>query len=303
MESPKISVIIPSYNSSETIVGCLECVKNQNVTETYEVIVVDSSSDGTEKIISTKFPNFNLIHLHDKTIPAKARNIGAEKAAGEILAFTDSDCLVDKNWLQNILKNMDSGHHIIGGGVVNGRPENFISRAEYFIEFREFSIELPKRPIRFVPTCNFAIKKEIFENVGGFPNVRASEDTLFAFKLLEHGNIVIFDPEVKIKHLNRTKWRPYLKNQFLLGKYAAIVRKMVPMTGARFIKIPYAFPILPFVRTLRTVQFIFRSPVRKAFPQLVDFLSIYPIFLLGAIVWSYGFFCGARTKENLNDIE
>ena len=296
----KISVIIPSYNSSETVGECLKALYNQTVEEEFEIILVDSSSDGTDKIVEKFYPKVKLLHINKKTIPAKARNIGAAQAKGEILVYTDSDCIPDVNWLQNIIGNYERGNQIVGGSVENGRPKSFISRAEYYIEFREFSSNSPKREIRFLPSCNFAISSSIFKTIGGFPNVRASEDALFAHQITERGFKIIFDPEVRIWHLNRNKWNPYLRNQFILGKYGAIVRKIMPMPGGFFIKVPYAFPLLPFVRTARTLQFIFQNSFKRATQQLVEFLVIFPIFLIGSIVWSYGFYCGIRFSGEMN---
>lgn len=296
---PRISVIVPSYNSRRTIGTCLQSLFKQTCDQSFEVIVVDSSSDGTDQGIAEIFPDAKLIHLQEKTIPGTARNIGAQQARGEILAFTDSDCIPASDWLQTICENISSGYGIVGGSVENGRPESMISRAEYYIEFREFSTSSPKREIRFLPSCNFAIRKSVFDAVNGFPEVRASEDTFFAHNLTEQGHKILFDPEVRIKHLNRNQWKPYLQNQFVIGKYAAVVRKLLPMPGAFFVRVPYAFPILPVVRTLRTLQFIFQNSFKHAVQQLLDFLLIYPIFFVGSMVWSYGFYCGI-TRESGN---
>lgn len=297
-DAVRISVIVPSYNSLRTIGTCLQSVFKQKGAQRFEVIVVDSSTDGTEEGVAEIFPNANLIHLQEKTIPGVARNIGAQQARGEILAFTDSDCIPASDWLQTISENLASGYDIVGGSVENGRPESMISRAEYYIEFREFSVNSPKREIRFLPSCNFAIRKSVFEAVKGFPEVRASEDTFFAHNLTEQGHKILFDPEVKIKHLNRNQWKPYLRNQFIIGKYAAVVRKLLPMPGAFFVRMPYAFPILPVVRTLRTLQFICQNSFKNAVQQLLDFLLIYPIFFVGSMVWSYGFYCGITQDSN-----
>lgn len=294
-----ISVVVPSYNSSETIVQCLRSLCEQDFAGEFEVLVVDSSVDGTEKKIARLFPQVRLIHLDEKTIPGKARNIGAQQAEGDILAFTDSDCVVDRRWLARIRENVQQNRSIVGGSVSNARPESAISRAEFYIEFREFSQHSPARQIRFLPSCNFAIKKNVFVDAGGFPDVRASEDTLFAHRLAGLGHAIYFDPAVHIRHLNRNRLKPYLRNQFLLGKYAAQVRKVLPMPGGFFVKLPYAFPILPLVRTLRTLQFILQNSPGNAVRQLLDFTLIYPIFFLGSMVWSYGFFKGIRSDASL----
>jgi glycosyltransferase involved in cell wall biosynthesis len=291
----QISVIIPSYNSCATIESCLQAVLSQDVEEGFEVIVVDSSTDDTPQIIQSRFPQVRLVHRAERLIPSAARNVGIEVAKGELLAFTDADCLPDKQWLQNIVEAHQSEYLIIGGSVSNGRPHSRLSRAEYFIEFREFSSSSPRREVRFLPTCNLSAKRELFDCVGLFPNVRASEDTLFAHRLQKHGIPILFVPEIRIAHLNRDRWQPYLKNQMTLGENAAMVRRIMSMPGSRFAKMPFLFPVLPLVRTLRTLQFIFQNPLRQALSQLLGFVAIYPHFFLGSVAWSLGFYRGART--------
>ncbi|MDA3895177.1 MAG: glycosyltransferase family 2 protein [Desulfobacteraceae bacterium] len=137
--APFISVVIPSYNSMHTIRQCLDSVINQLVSVPYEIIVVDSSEDQTPEIMKSYEPRVRYFHLSQKTIPAVARNIGIEKSFGEFIAFTDSDCIVDPSWLQQIMRAHKSGYDVVCGSVINARPGNFISIAEYFLEFREIS--------------------------------------------------------------------------------------------------------------------------------------------------------------------
>ncbi len=255
---------------------------------------MDSSDDDTEKIVQQHFPDIRLVHLDEKTFPGAGRNMGAKHAKGEVLAFTDADCMPADDWLLKIWNSLQNDKNIIGGSVENGRPESVISRAEHYIEFREFSNTGQERQMRFLPSCNFAIKRDIFEQSGGFPDVRASEDVLFANKLLRQNYSIWFDPDIRIKHLNRNRLQPYLANQYMLGKYSAVVRKISPMPGSFLVKAPYAFPLLPIIRTIRTIQFICHNSFSSAIKQFLEFLLVYPIFFLGTAYWSYGFFKGAK---------
>lgn len=296
-----VSIIIPSFNSANTIRWCLDAVSNQAYGGPYEVLVVDSSNDETPDIVSS-YPSVRVIRNAERLFPAQARNVGIENSQGEILAFTDSDCIPTKDWLRQIVDSHSGEYLVVGGSVINARPKSRISRAEYYIEFREFSVHSPRREIRFVPTCNFSAKREVFDKVGLFPAVRASEDTFFAHRLKRGGIPVLFVPEVCVAHLNRAELVPFLHNQFMLGKHAAIVRRFVPMPGGGFVKLPFLFPVLPFVRTLRTIRFIINSPMKESLAQLKEFLSIYPYFLAGAFAWSAGFYKGTRSDE-INDFE
>ena len=97
-----ISVIIPSYNSEHTIEKCLDSLRNQSYRGEHEIILIDSSADTTPQIVSSKYPEIQLIHLEKKTDPGTARNIGIKEAKGDILALIDSDCIAAHDWLDNI---------------------------------------------------------------------------------------------------------------------------------------------------------------------------------------------------------
>ncbi|MFQ5851206.1 MAG: glycosyltransferase family 2 protein, partial [Candidatus Binatia bacterium] len=94
-----VSVIIPAYNAQATISACLSAVTPQAAVCGAEVIVVDSSSDDTPRIVARDFPSVRLFHLDSRTFASEARNIGVRQSAGEILCFIDSDCIAQKGWL------------------------------------------------------------------------------------------------------------------------------------------------------------------------------------------------------------
>ena len=133
---PSISIIIPSYNSKKTIMQCLNSVLNQSYKGIDQVIVVDSSDDGTDEVIKDFFPSVKLIHLREKTLPGAARNIGAGATNSEYIAFTDTDCIVDYYWIENILHRMENGgHDAVGGVILNGTPESWSGTLGYLNEF------------------------------------------------------------------------------------------------------------------------------------------------------------------------
>ena len=98
-----VSVIIPSFNSKHTIKKCLDALKIQKCQHNFEIIVVDSSSDNTSRIIRQEFPEVSLYSFSERKYPGDARNLGVLKATGQIFAFTDSDCIVDQGWIEKII--------------------------------------------------------------------------------------------------------------------------------------------------------------------------------------------------------
>ena len=97
-----LSVIVPVYNAQATLSRLLESLSIQSYKD-FEVIIIDDCSIDDTFQIARSYP-FRIIQLSKNHGPAYCRNIGARNAKGDILAFTDSDCRVDKNWLKNIQK-------------------------------------------------------------------------------------------------------------------------------------------------------------------------------------------------------
>ena len=108
----KISVIVPVYNAENIIKKLIDSLQKQTVSDfdnnsnyncNFEVIFIDDcSTDNSVKII--KQFNYKLLSLPQNKGPAYCRNMGAKIAQGELLVFTDSDCIVEKEWLNNIYK-------------------------------------------------------------------------------------------------------------------------------------------------------------------------------------------------------
>ena len=118
-EKPFVSVIIPVYNDTERLNKCLHLLQNQTYPQNrYEVIVVDN---GSEENIESIVSNYTQARITDENRPGSyaARNKGISLARGEIIAFTDSDCLPELDWIQkgvaNLLKNENCG--LVGGKI------------------------------------------------------------------------------------------------------------------------------------------------------------------------------------------
>ena len=131
---PLVSVIIASYNQKHYIFDALASVFDQQCDFSFEVIVVDSSGDDTPALVQSRFPKTRVIALKERTYPGTARNAGLEIAHGEYFAFTDTDCLVDRHWLQNLVAAHHKGYPVVGGIVKNGTPWSLFGTLDYLME-------------------------------------------------------------------------------------------------------------------------------------------------------------------------
>ena len=105
---PLITIIVPVKNEEKTIGKCLHSLKSLNYPN-YEIIVVnDASTDSTEQILK-QFSAITVLTTNGIG-PSMARNLAIEKATGEYLAFTDGDCLIDREWLNQLLAYFTSNN-------------------------------------------------------------------------------------------------------------------------------------------------------------------------------------------------
>ncbi len=292
--TPLVTVVIPSYNSATTIRPVLGAVMAQDCPEPYEVIVVDSSSDATADIVRQEFPQVYLIQRSEQTDPGTARNLAIARARGEIVACLDADCLAPPDWLRRMVDAHRAGHPIVGGSVENGNPQKILAWAGFFGEFREFIAVGRPRLLRHVPTCNISYQRAIFTRLGGFPtSFYPQEDLLFHWRLGQQGIPIWFEPDIQVRHIHRTEWRPYLRHQRRIGHITAQVLKLTGDEGAFLARSPLltslVAPLLPLVKFMRTVTHFANwqpAAIRRHWIAL-------PLLLLGLYAWVIGFVAGA----------
>ncbi|MBU1120666.1 glycosyltransferase family 2 protein, partial [Candidatus Micrarchaeota archaeon] len=123
-----ISVIIPTFNAEKTIKDCINSILKQKINEEIELIVVDDgSNDRTREIVKSFGGKAKLIEQKHKG-PAAARNNGAKNAKGEIILFTDSDCVVGENWVDEMSKPLKEKEAVGVQGSYKTEQKELIAR-------------------------------------------------------------------------------------------------------------------------------------------------------------------------------
>ena len=232
----QISVIIPTYNNGAIIDVVLESLAKQEQVEeiAYEIIVVDNNSrDNTKQVVESFVPKFNnrLRYVFEGNQGVTyARNRGVDEAKGKILAFTDDDCCVDKNWLYSILSTFDQyAPDALQGKVVLATevpgdllyPEWFIQQRMAHVNYGEETREIKDKDL---VTANMSIRAEIFEKYGKFnadPVYRNCEDTEFSVRISRAGIKKFYNPGVKVEHhfsLKRLNDKEFFRQSFDWGR-------------------------------------------------------------------------------------
>ena len=294
------SVIIPSYNSSNTIGYTIEHLLKQTASaRMVEIIVVDSSDDDKTKGLLSRYTDgiVRVITSGIRVMPAIQRNIGAREAKGDILCFIDSDAYPAEDWVEKILETCEKGQKVGGGSYLlpDFQETHKLATAQYYLEFNEYINCGKPRIKKLLPTCNLFCEKRLFDEVGGIPEIRASEDTLFGLKVSEKEDI-IFYPDIKVSHIFRENLEHCLNNQALIGKYIYVYRKYY-YSSVYLNKsiIPILYPAMLLVKFMRIFQrIVFAGPGHWR-----RFLWASPLFFKGLMAWGKGFKQGSREYEQL----
>ncbi len=197
-----ISVIIPNYQGGATIARCLEAVFASRY-QNFEVIVVDDCSRDDSVEVIKKFP-CKLIRLASHAGAARARNIGATHSSGDMIFFTDADCLLQENTLALVNQAMSSAdpNTVIGGSYTSFPfDNNFFSLFQsVFVNYSETrEVDHPD----YIATHAMVINAESFHKSGGFSEkfLPIIEDVDFSHRLREQGYRLVINPAIQVQHI------------------------------------------------------------------------------------------------------
>lgn len=281
---PLLSIVIASYNSKRTIAQCLQSLENQATDKSFEIIVIDSSDDGTADIIKKRFPCVKLYQFSTRKYCGDARNFGISVAKGEVIAFIDADCTANHDWVNKILKAHQSPHPAIGGAIANGNPDCYIGWAAYFSEFSQWMPSPYAKYLKDIAGANMSYKKEIFKKYGIFIEGTYCSDTEYHWRLDRNGYCLRFEPSILIFHRNIDTFIKFLRHEYKHGQSFARVRvKSKGFSKLRRLLYTISFPFITGKLFLKIGFINFRNKV-----YLLPFLKVLPLFTLGLFSWSFG---------------
>lgn len=243
MARPIVSVIISAKNEAEHVAACFDSLSQQRTRIPFEVLLVDNGSrDETFRLatkLAKKRKNFS-VHKERKPGCAATFNCGARHARGQILIFADIDCRPSKTWLQELASPLLEPSEIplaaVGGSTkYDHASTNLLER--YLDEVCAFweKDRLSDTPtfLPWTPAANFAVKREVFQELGGF-DLRwknAAYDMDFCWRLVLCGFMIGHAPRAEMRRLRHSSLRSVLKqmessafhNQALLSSYESIL--------------------------------------------------------------------------------
>ena len=232
---PRISVVICAYNAERTMDACLASLRTLHYPN-YEVIVVNDGSTDRTLEISQRYPEVRIISQKNEGLSV-ARNVGFQHAAGEIIAYTDSDCVVDPDWLTYLAyKFVDAGFVAVGGPNLPPPEESRTAACVAAAPGGPTHVLIDDEVAEHIPGCNMAFLKSALVEVGGFDPLHnaAGDDVDLCWRLQNAGHPIGFSPAAMVWHFRRNTIKAYLKQQMGYGKAEAQL----------YFKHPYHFNML-----------------------------------------------------------
>jgi GT2 family glycosyltransferase len=226
--TPKVSVVVASYNGDRTLKACLESLLRLNYPD-FEVLLIDDGSTDTTRQIAFMHPQVRYIRHDTNCGLSAARNTGISAATGEIIAFTDSDCRADEDWLHYLVGELLNSEFAGMGGPNLLPPEDSAVAAVVMVSpGGPAHVMLTDRQAEHIPGCNMAFFKSALVEIGGFDPIfrQAGDDVDICWRLQQVGYRIGFSPAAFVWHYRRSTIRAYVKQQHGYGEAEAmLVRK------------------------------------------------------------------------------
>lgn len=219
---PFVSVIVPVYKDRVRVVECLGAISCQTYpAEKIQVIVVDNDAVESLGRLDTHLDNLVVIH-HPRPGSYSARNAGVRVAKGEVLAFTDSDCIPYPNWIENGINQLLNGAERIAGAIELTFLSEELTAAEVYEKASAFDQERTVRTGAAV-TANMLTWERNFRAVGLFDeSLFSGGDLDWGWRAIRLGIPVYYAENVVVKHPAR-------------NRLAALIKKRRRVIGGRFL--------------------------------------------------------------------
>ena len=245
--NPTISIVVAIFNRRDELFELLNSLTFQT-DKVFEIIIVDDGSLIDLKPTIGNFDGILDIKYFKKVNsgPGLSRNYGSKRASNEWLVFVDSDVIVEKDYIQNIKKDIISiPCDAFGGADKAHRGFNLMQKAISYSMTSVFTtggIRGNKKAVsKFQPrSFNMGVKKEVFEKVGGFSEMRIGEDPDLSMTLWENGFTTAFFDDIAVYHKRRVDFGKFSKQVYQFGCARPILNQRHP----KYVKISFAFPTL-----------------------------------------------------------
>ena len=285
----KYSIIVPVFNRPDEVDELLESLCQQEVKD-FEVIIVEDGSKKPCKDVCDKYAGILDLHYYFKenSGPGQSRNYGAERAKGDWLIVLDSDVVLPPNYMaatnsklytQSSKLNCDA----FGGPDASHPSFTPVQKAISYSMTSFFTTGgirggKGKKLDKFFPrSYNMGIRREVYQELGGFSKMRFGEDIDFSYRIVEAGYKTALIPEAWVWHKRRTDFRKFFRQVYNSGIARINLEKRHPGT----LKLVH---LLPTVFTLGVIGLLLCTAILLFWVPCLSLLALSPIVFYCLII-------------------
>jgi GT2 family glycosyltransferase len=254
MTTPELSVVVPSVNGADDLLGCLAALESQRQDVELEVLVVDRLGEELRAAVRRDFPAARLIESAvDATIP-EMRAQALRAAMGAAVAVIEDHVIVPPGWARSLLDALAGGENVVGGSVENAATETWLDWAAFLCEYSHCIPPLPAGPAEWLTGNNVVYRRELLERYREVIDEGKWENHLHD-RLRADGVRLMCRPEIEVGHKKHYTFGEYLSQRYLYARSYAGAR----VTGAPVWKrlaygaAAFVLPPLLFYRTVRRI--------------------------------------------------
>lgn len=246
----KYSIIVPVFNRPDEVDELLDSLTRQAYSQ-FEVIIVEDGSATPCKDVCDKYNEVLDIQyfLKENSGPGQSRNYGAERAKGDYLIILDSDVVLPNGYLKAVDKELEENPCEAFGGADASHPSFTPVQKAISYSMTSFfttgGIRGGKAKLdKFYPrSYNMGIKREVYEQLGGFSKMRFGEDIDFSYRIVEAGNRCRLFPTAWVWHKRRTDLKKFFRQVYNSGIARINLEKRHPGTMKLVHMLPMVFTV------------------------------------------------------------
>ncbi|NKI32556.1 glycosyltransferase [Croceivirga thetidis] len=284
MEDISYSFIVPVYNRPDEVDELLDSLLHQTIDKEFEIVIIEDGSDKDSQAVVERYADRLQIayYFKENSGPGDSRNFGMRNAKGNYFLVLDSDCILPKNYLAEVEKELQSNFvHCFGGPDAAHDSFSDVQKAINYAMTSIFTtggIRGKKTAVgKFQPrSFNMGISKEAFSKTNGFGNIHPGEDPDLTFRIWDAGYETRLFPNAFVYHKRRIDWNKFKVQVNKFGMVRPILNHWHPSTK----KLTYWFPTLFVVGFLASIAVL----LIKWYLPLLLYLAYFILLFLDSLV-------------------
>jgi hypothetical protein len=220
---PAMSVVVPSVNGVDDLLGCLAALELEAARTPIEVLVVDRVGPSVRRSVAERHPWAHVIDAAPDTPIPDLRAIAFARARGEVVAVIEDHVQVPRGWVDQMLAAQRRGETVVGGTVENAATERLVDWAAFLCEYSHLLPPLAAGPVTSLTGNNTTYRRDLLERFREAATSGRWEDHLHA-TMLAHGVQLYCRPEITVRHKKHYSIREYTSQRYLYARSYAATR-------------------------------------------------------------------------------